>query len=292
MERKRLVVTGANGYLASLVRLYNGSRFDIVPVSRADVDYRDPAAVERFFSSLEAGLVFHTAANATTADCEADPEGTGLVNVESAKAIARACGSMGARLIFISTEQTVNGKTEAGPFDETTELESVTVYGCQKAEVDRWLQESDIDFVTLRLSWMMGMAMAHVHPSPNIVVNTLRALRTKTPTKFTVNEVRGMTYAQRLADSFEAITRLDRGAYNFSSANDLCTFDAARYVGRAFGYDDEALEAYIVPDTERYKDRFRDYRLDTAKIQAAGIPMGTFEEDVARILEDFGYGRA
>ena len=149
------------------------------------------------------------------------------------------------------------------------------------------------DYVILRLSWMFGMALPHVKPSPGIVVNVVRALRTNTPTLFTVNEKRCMTYAQHLADQFAAICELPSGAYNFASSNDLCTYDAARVVAgklvSAGIATPDAVERCILPNTERYADRFRDFRLDNRKAVAAGIQLGTFEEDVDRCLADFGW---
>ena len=53
----------------------------------------------------------------------------------------------------------------------------------------------------------------------------------------------------------------------------------------------ELIDKYILPNTERYADRFRDYRLDNSKIEACGISLGTFEEDVEECLRDFGYIR-
>ena len=40
---------------------------------------------------------------------------------------------------------------------------------------------------------------------------------------------------------------------------------------------------------ERYADRFRDYRLDSSKIQSYGIQLATFEEDIESLLKDFGW---
>ena len=217
--RQRIAITGAHGYLASLVQRYNAERFEFVRVSRADVDYTKPDEVARFFSDLDFDLLFHTAANATTADCESDPHGTHLVNCDSAIEIAKVCESRGKRMLFISTEQLFNGKSEPGPFGEDVEPNCVTNYGQQKAEVDAWLQANSSDYVTLRLSWMFGMAMPGVKPSPGIVGNVLKALRAETPTKFTVNEKRCMTYAQQLADNFGKICELPSGTYHFAAAN-------------------------------------------------------------------------
>ena len=290
---QRMAITGANGYLASLVQLYNKDRFEFVRVSRRDVDYTDLDAVRAYFNELDFDIMFHTAANATTADCENDPAGTHRVNTEAAIEIARICRERRRRMIFISTEQIFNGKTEPGPFAEDAELASVTNYGIQKAEVDTWMQENMDDYLVLRFSWMFGMALPHVKPSPGIVGNVIKALATDTPTLFTVNEKRCMTYAQHLADQFGAIAELPSGVYHFASDNNLCTYDAARLVAgklvEAGIATPERVERCILPNTERYADRFRDFRMDAAKIRAAGIELGTFEEDIDRCLADFGW---
>lgn len=293
--RTRVAITGANGYLASLVQRYNADRFEFIRVSRADVDYSKPAEVAKFFSDLDFDLLFHTAANATTADCENDPAGTHLVNCDSAIEIAKVCEERGRRMLFISTEQLFNGKSEPGPFGEDVEPNCVTNYGLQKAEVDAWLQANSSDYVTLRLSWMFGMAMPGVKPSPGIVGNVLKAMRSNTPTKFTVNEKRGMTYAQQLADNFGKICELPSGTYHFAAANGssaddgMSTYDCAKLVAHKLGYNEADIERLILPNPDRYADRFRDFRLDASRLEGCGIKLGTFEDNVDRCLADFGW---
>lgn len=293
--RTRVAITGANGYLASLVQRYNADRFEFMRVSRADVDYSKPAEVAKFFSDLDFDLLFHTAANATTADCENDPAGTHLVNCDSAIEIAKVCEERGRRMLFISTEQLFNGKSEPGPFGEDVEPNCVTNYGLQKAEVDAWMQANSSDYVTLRLSWMFGMAMPGVKPSPGIVGNVLKAMRSNTPTKFTVNEKRGMTYAQQLADNFAAICKLESGTYHFAAANGssaddgMSTYECAKLVARKLGYGEADIERLILPNPDRYADRFRDFRLDASRLEGCGIKLGTFEDNVDRCLADFGW---
>jgi dTDP-4-dehydrorhamnose reductase len=286
--KQKVLVTGSHGFLASLVMLYNGGNFDFEGVSRSDVDYSNPQQVGAYFADKDFDIIFHTAANATTAACEGDPEGTHKVNCESAIEIAKVCRDRGKRMIFISTEQLFNGKSTPGPFDESEEPESVTNYGRQKAEVDAWMRENMDDYVILRLSWQFGLALPHVRVSPGILINVVRALRTDTPTLFTVNEHRCMTYAQHLADGFKTITGLDSGVYNIASENHLNTYECARLVAKKLGCSEEKINRIILPNHERYADRHRDFRLDGSKAKAAGIPLASFEEDVDQCLSDFG----
>ena len=289
MARKKIVVTGANGYIASLVGLYNSDKFDVVPVTRADVDFSDPGHVRDYFSGMDYDLLFHTAAVASTALCESDPEMTRRVNVESPKALAEVGADKGARLVFITTEQTFNAKTSGAPFAEDAEPESHSHYGRQKSEVDAWLAGSDIDYVTLRLSWMMGLPLHGVRPSPNVALQVLEALRTDTPASFKVHDKRCLTYAQKLADSFAAVTELPCGCYNFAAEQSESVYRCARRLAVAFGATGAQIDRLVLPDYENYAEQPRDYRLDSAKIRAAGIDPGTFEDNVAAMMADFGF---
>lgn len=286
---KKIAITGANGYIASLIQTMNQGKFEFIPVTRKDVNLEDPSAVKAFFEALEFDAVVHTAANATTAACEETPELTHRINTESAIAIADVCEAKGKRIIFFGTEQSFNGKTTEGPFSEEDTLESVTNYGRQKSEADEYIQANIHDYVILRLSWMMGMAYPGVKPSPNIIRNVMQTLQHKKPTLFTVNEVRGMTYAKHLAAQFDKIMELESGVYHFSNVNTLNTYESAKLVARKLGASEEEIDTYILPNHDRYKDRFRDYRLSNEKIKSKGIHLQTFEEDVEECLRDFGW---
>ena len=286
---KKIVVTGANGYLASLVMKTNAGKYEFIPVTRKDVDLSEPVKVKEYFESLEFDVVLHTAADATTAHCEETPELTHRINTESTIAIANVCKAKGKRFMFLSTEQCFNGKTVEGPFKEEDELVAVTNYGKQKKEADEYVRANIDDYVMLRLSWMMGLDMPGIKASPNIIKNVTTALAKEKPTLFTVNEVRGMTYMANLANQFDKLVELPTGVYHFTSTNNLNTYEAAKLVAKKFGASDETIAKIILPNTERYKDRFRDYRLDNTKIKAHGIKLGTFEEDVEACLKDFGW---
>jgi hypothetical protein len=117
----------------------------------------------------------------------------------------------------------------------------------------------------------------------------LQALRTNTPTRFTCNERRCMTYAQHLADQFATICALPSGLYHVASEGGLTTYECAQLVAARLGASEKTIGQLILPDTQRYADRFRDFRLDASKAIGAGISLGTFEEDVCRCLADFGW---
>jgi dTDP-4-dehydrorhamnose reductase len=288
MARERVLITGAHGYLASLAQLYNAGIYDFIRVSHSDVDFADPERVAERFRKADFDICLHMAADATTAHCEKDSEGTHRVNTESAIEIARVCQERGKRLVFISTEQCFNAAPGQAPYCETDEMGTVSRYGQQKAEADLWIQEHLEDYVILRFSWMFGLALPGVHPSPNILTNVMRALRTDTPTGFRVHERRNMTYAQRFAGQLPKILALPSGVYHLASQNLYTTYEAARVIAARLGCDSRITERIILPDEKTYAEAPRDFRLASDKIQAAGIELGTFEEDLDLCLRDFG----
>lgn len=288
---KTILVTGANGYLASYIMRENADKFNWIKMTRKDADLSKPEEVEQFLSTQKFDICFHTAANATTTLCEENPELAHKINVESTQKVIDACLKNNARLIFCSTEQAFNGKENHGPFKEDEPLKAVTVYGQNKMECEDLIHAQIKDAIILRFSWMMGLSFDGIKVSPSIIKNVMNALLKGQPTLFTCNEKRCMTYAKHLAKQFDKITELEPGTYHVASKNELTTYESAVLVAKKLGASEHMIENVILPNTERYADRFRDYRLDASKLEALGITFGTFEENIDEVIKDFGWDK-
>ena len=79
---KTMVITGGNGFIASLVKEAMQSSMEIIPLTRKELDLGDTAAVRSWFNTHDYDYVFHTGAMAQTADCENHPELTHRINVD------------------------------------------------------------------------------------------------------------------------------------------------------------------------------------------------------------------
>lgn len=287
MNKKTILITGGNGYIASLVKRQVHKDMHVITITRNEVDLSNPTQLQSYVENLSFDYLFHTSAMANTQACEQQPDEAYRINVESTKILANICKEKNARFVFISTEQCFNGKQKSGPFKEEEPLESVTTYGQHKIACEQYITQHLDNFLILRFSWMFGLSYPNVKASPNIIQNVLYALLHAQPTKFTVNEIRGMTYAQSFADQFLNILQLPTGIYHISDKNKHNTYESAKIVALMLGANQKQIETYILPDTQRYQDRFRDYRLDTSKIESHGIGFGTFEENVETCLQDF-----
>ena len=74
-----------------------------------------------------------------------------------------------------------------------------------------------------------------------------------------------MTYAKYLAKQFQQISELEQGFIMLPPAMIRRLMKAPSTLPKKLGANQEAIEKYILPNTERYSDRFRDYRLDASK---------------------------
>ena len=87
---RRIILTGANGFIASAIRHYNSDRFEFINVTRKEIDFSKPETVYPYLMEQDFDAVVHTAANAQTEFCANYPELSHAVNVEAAIKAAEA----------------------------------------------------------------------------------------------------------------------------------------------------------------------------------------------------------
>jgi dTDP-4-dehydrorhamnose reductase len=124
----RVAVTGANGLLGGEAVAQLAGRHEVLALGRgrcrlapgayvwADADLGDGAPVERALLAFGAEAVLHAGAATDVDGCERDPKLAWRVNVGGTEQVARACRTLGARLVSVSTDYVFDGA--AGPYGE------------------------------------------------------------------------------------------------------------------------------------------------------------------------------
>jgi dTDP-4-dehydrorhamnose reductase len=102
--------------------------------------------------------VVHTIALSDVDRCERDPDMADRVNVHGTAHVAQAALEVGARLIYISTDQVYDGST--GDYNETDPPRPLMIYGHTKLEGERRAAAICSDVVILRLALMYGWGTA------------------------------------------------------------------------------------------------------------------------------------
>ncbi|MCG7586436.1 sugar nucleotide-binding protein, partial [Photobacterium sp. OFAV2-7] len=127
--RKKILLTGANGFFGTrFIKAYQ-HQFDIYATDVEQLDITDKEQVMATFAEIQPDYVIHAAAIAVTDFCNKHPDIARKVNIDGAVNVAEACRQYGSKLVFISTEQVFNGNKEPGPYSETDTPVPDTVYG-------------------------------------------------------------------------------------------------------------------------------------------------------------------
>lgn len=128
-------VTGAGGLIGhELVRQarQRWPDWEVVGLTRGELDLEDFKAVERRFRQDRPDWVVHAAGWTRSPACEADPVGARRANVEVTAHLAGLAEHAG--LVFFSTDLVFDGRQ--GWYRETDSVHPLSVYGATKAEAE------------------------------------------------------------------------------------------------------------------------------------------------------------
>lgn len=273
--KKKVLLTGANGFILSAFYERYKNEYDIIRTARnkekfVDLDVRDEAQVNRVINAYKPDIVLHGAGITSTGGCENNKTLAYDVNVNGTVHIAKACKAVGSRVIFFSTEQVFNGNVERGPYTETDQPVPNTYYGETKLAAEKSIKEILDDYVIMRLTWMFGFSK---DPQvENILTDTIFATE---DIYVPDNEFRGMSPIDTLLDFFPKIMKLPKGTYHIGSENNESRYFIVKEILKLINKN--GIEAII-----NNHETVRDIRLSMKKINALGI---IFDETVEALTK-------
>ncbi|GLW23546.1 dTDP-4-dehydrorhamnose reductase [Microbispora triticiradicis] len=153
----RWLITGAGGMLGStLVAVLRTGRHEVVPLDRARLDLRDPAAVRPAVRELRPDVVVNCAGWTAVDDAEIHEEEALAVNGDAVRILAEACGEVGARLVQPSTDYVFDG-TGRRPYAEDAPTAPLNAYGRTKLAGEQAVLKTlpDSGYV-VRTAWLYG----------------------------------------------------------------------------------------------------------------------------------------
>ena len=150
-----IVVTGSTGRLGrSLVREWQGEHV-LHCLGREDLDFGEPAGLERKLEDLCFDALVNCAAMADIECCESHLREAQRINAESPRVLARVCARRGARLIHFSTDYVLDG-TRRGLKGEGASVLPLNQYARTKLMGEESVLEENADAIVGRVSWLFG----------------------------------------------------------------------------------------------------------------------------------------
>lgn len=190
-EIVKIFITGSAGQLGvDLVSSAQKIGHEVFATSHADLDITDLPKVESAVSATKPQVIIHAAAWTAVDACEADPQKAMSVNRDGTRNIVNAARSVGARVIYISTDYVFDG-TKSTPYIESDLPNPQSVYGASKFAGEQLLDLNQDAVV--RISWVCG---AH---GSNMVKTILRLAATNSTLTFVDDQIGSPTFTSDVA---------------------------------------------------------------------------------------------
>ena len=262
----KLLITGANGQLGhELVRATIAAGHEVVATSHETLDITKKSDVDAAITAARPDVVIHAAAWTAVDACESDPEKALLVNGTATKYIADAAHSIGAHVVYISTDYVFDG-SKATPYEEGDATNPQSVYGSSKLAGELALGATD---AIVRIAWVCGFYGANM-------VKTILRLAEQPQLKFVDDQIGNPTFAD---DAAEMIVRLAiekrPGTWHVTNQGDVSWYEFAREVLMAAGFDAGKVAPIKTHELQPPRPAKRPFNsvLNNASLKNAGIDL-------------------
>lgn len=228
----KILVTGVNGQLGyDCVRelILRGYK-NVKGIDIDDLDLTRDEDVKKYISEYKPDVVMHNAAWTAVDKAEEMPDKVYEVNALAPKYIAEACNSIGAKMVYISTDYVFNGLGDK-PFNVDDEKGGLSVYGRTKAQGEDFVTSTIEKYFIVRISWVFGK-------NGNNFVKTMLKLANmgKTELNVVADQVGSVTYTYDLSKLLCDMIETDKyGVYHATNEGYISWAEFAKEIFKQSG---------------------------------------------------------
>lgn len=295
--RQDILITGVSGFLGQhvarslrehhqVIGTYCEHMVTLPGCVARPLDITDQEGVGAVCREFRPNGVIHLAVQGDVDVCQRDPDEAYRVNVQGTIHVARAAAEVGAKFIYISTDQVYDGAQ--GPYDETDPAQPLMVYGRTKLEAEQQAAAICPDVVILRLALMYGWGT----PSrPTFIDWMLARLQAGQEVPLWIDQYRTPLYVEQAADVIGRLLELPdvRGVFNVGGAERLDRYTFGRKFCEVFGLSMQLLKPVKMSTAGAATPRPADCSMNSAKIsRRLGIQLLTVEEGLLALKQQHG----
>jgi dTDP-4-dehydrorhamnose reductase len=271
------VITGAHGQLGCALADRLAGDYELVALSRRELDVTDHETVMDRMLSAAPKVIFNATAYNNVDGAEDDAFTAFNVNAMAVRSLARAAQTTRATLVHYSTDFVFDGKTDR-PYVEDDLPSPQSVYGQSKL-VGEWMAASAPSHYVLRVESLFGGN--HARSTIDAFIDALR----------NGSEVRAF-HDREVSPSFvEDVVMATRsllahgaafGTYHCVNSGHDSWYSVAQEAARLLAVADPKLMRVSVTDQRLRASRPQFAALDNAKLSRAGVSMPHWREALAR----------
>ncbi|MBC1528595.1 dTDP-4-dehydrorhamnose reductase [Listeria seeligeri] len=271
-----ILVTGANGQLGTeLVQLLKEHNLTVTEWDKDSVDIVDKSAVKKAISEVKPEWVIHCAAFTNVEAAEDELKAVNWeVNVDGTENISEAAASVGAKLVYISTDYVFDGTKEEAylPEDQTNPLNQ---YGIAKLAGEKIALEKNKATYVIRTSWVFGKY------GNNFVYSMLKLAETHKELKVVNDQLGRPTYTYDLADFIRFVIEKNPayGIYQFSNNGTATWFDFATEILKD---KDVTVKPCTSDEFPQKAERPKTSIMSLNKVEQLGFTIPTWQDALVR----------
>jgi len=285
----RSIVIGGSGllgrYLVSDLRLqgqdvlwtFNSNEKESGP-GGVKLDIRDQDAVSELLSSFSPDHVYLSAAVTNVDLCERSPSLAWEVNAEGTMAVATACRSVNAKLLYVSTDYVFNGM-KGSKYLEFDEPDPLSIYGQTKLEGERLTLEASKNNLVCRVAVLYGLNNGG---KTNFVTWMMDELKKGNKIKVFNDQFTSPTYAPHCAGVLiKLMTSGAKGTFHTSGPDCLSRYDMALTVAETMELDTSLIDSVAMDSSALLARRPKASCLSVEKAEVEiDAPMLPFKEGI------------
>lgn len=285
----KIIVTGAAGQLGrDLCPVLEKRGHEVVGVDLPELDITCRDAVFDLFAAEKPDAVIHCAAwtAVDAAEDEDKKEKVRAVNAVGTENIAAAAESVGAKMLFISTDYVFDGRTGERPWEPDDKADPVNFYGLTKYEGELAAEKNCRKLFIVRISWVFGVF------GKNFVATMLRLGKERKELTVVCDQIGSPTYTPDLSELLADIIVTEKyGRYHATNEGYVSWFDFATEIFRQASLRDPAYaDVKVSPVTsDKYPSkavRPANSRMSKTSLDRAGFDrLPAWEDALGRYLD-------
>jgi dTDP-4-dehydrorhamnose reductase len=283
MSKTKVLVTGAKGQLGTdMVHCLDGLGYETLGFSRQELDITDCKQVKKVFLQERPDVVIHTAAHTKVDLAESEPDQAYLINAYGTRNVAVASHSIGAKLVYVSTDYVFNGRATK-PYIELEPTSPLGVYGQSKLAGEQFVRDLHWRFFIVRTSWVYGLS------GTNFVKTMLKLAEDRTVLNVVHDQVGSPTYTVDLANFIgELVSTELYGIYHASNSGFCSWFEFAKAIFEEAGLGNIIVNPVTTAEFPRPAPRPEYSVLDHMSIRLNGLTdLPDWRESLKRFLHEY-----
>jgi len=285
----KIAIIGANGQLGcDLVKVFNSSKCEIVPLTHDDIDVTKFELSEKVLKNIQPDVIINCAAYVRVDDAEDNADIAFGVNAMGARHIAKICAKLNSTLMHVSTDYVFDGRKNK-PYTEDDIPNPINVYGNSKLAGEYFARNIPEKYYVIRSSSLFGAAGAS-GKGGNFVETMIKKARNGEEIMVVDDMVMSPTYTRDAAGMMRDILmkELHSGTYHVANSGSCSWFYFAKAI-----FEMLDIDANLIPiktsalGSKAKRPMFS--ALVSVRIEEYGLGMPGWEEGLRGYLNEKGY---